>query len=143
MLPTVASVGFFPFSDNEEVIQPEHAKPNSLFIFNDVACEKQNNTRSYFCIGRHKKVDSFYFVQTYSRVPKQSIRDSTRISGSLSSRRYEHLPRSRKYGHKLRRVCQMCRLCWNSSKYGCMVIDHTRDNKDGRHRCGFVEYIIK
>jgi len=29
-------------------------------IFDDVACEKQNNIRSDFCMGRHKNIDSFY-----------------------------------------------------------------------------------
>lgn len=29
-------------------------------IFDDVACDKQNNIRAYFSMGRHNFIDSFY-----------------------------------------------------------------------------------
>ena len=29
-------------------------------IFDDIACEKQDSVRAFFCMGRHKKVDCFY-----------------------------------------------------------------------------------
>jgi len=47
--------------------------------FNDVACEKQNNIRSYFCMGRHKNTDSFYLCQTYTHVSKHLIRDTANM----------------------------------------------------------------
>lgn len=45
-------------------------------IFDDVACENQTNIRNYFAMGRHKQIDSFYLTQTYSKIPKQLIRDN-------------------------------------------------------------------
>jgi len=44
-------------------------------IFDDVACEKQDNL-FYFCMGRHKNFDPFYLCQTYSHIPKHLIRDN-------------------------------------------------------------------
>ncbi len=146
VLSMVPGIGFFPFSNNEEVIQPEDAKPNSLFIFDDVACEKQNNMRSYFCMGRHKSVDSFYLVQTYSRVPKQLIRDNANflVLFRQDDTNLRHIYRDHvNTDMTFEEFCQMCRLCWNSSKYGCMVIDRTREINGGRYRRGFDEYIIK
>ncbi len=146
VLSMVSGICFFPFSNNEEVIQPEEAKPNSLFIFDDVACEKQNNMRSYFCMGRHKNIDSFYLVQTYSSVPKQLIRDNANFlvlfrqdDTNLRHVYRDHVNTDMAFAE----FHQMCCLCWNSSKYGCMVIDRTREIQDGRYRRGFDEYIVK
>jgi len=49
-------------------------------IFGDVAYEKQNNIRSYFCMGRHKNIDSFYLCQTYTHIPKHIKRDNANMN---------------------------------------------------------------
>lgn len=79
LISPIEGMGYFTFSDNESVIPPDEAKNNSIIIFDDVACEKQNNIRSYFCMGRHKNVDSFYLCQTYTRIPKHLIRDNANM----------------------------------------------------------------
>lgn len=38
-------------------------KLNSVMIFDDKACAKQNFIRNYFIIGRHNDVDTFYLRQ--------------------------------------------------------------------------------
>lgn len=43
-------------------------------IFDDVVCEKQNNIRALFSMVSHEDVDSSYLCQTYTRVPKHSVR---------------------------------------------------------------------
>lgn len=63
VLDPIEGVQYFPFSDHEDVLTPDDAKPNRLMIFDDIACEKQDHVRSYFCHGRHKKVDSFISVR--------------------------------------------------------------------------------
>ena len=45
-------------------------------IFDDVACEKQDHIRSFFCMGRHNLIDSFHLCQTYTQVPKHLVRDN-------------------------------------------------------------------
>lgn len=57
LITSIKGMGYYTFSENESVIQPEKAKNNSIMIFDDVACEKQNNIRNYFCMGRHNNVD--------------------------------------------------------------------------------------
>jgi len=56
-------MGYHTFSHNDGVIDLSEAKNNSIMIFDDVACEKQDNTRSYICIGRHKNIDPFFYVE--------------------------------------------------------------------------------
>lgn len=65
---------YFPFKDNNENLEPTEDLENSVFIFDDVACDKQNKIREYFSPGRYKAVDSFYLCQTYARIPKHLIR---------------------------------------------------------------------
>ncbi|KAL4123320.1 hypothetical protein QTP88_015517 [Uroleucon formosanum] len=41
-------VGLFTFYENEQVIEPEKALPNSVFIFDDIITENQKIARTYF-----------------------------------------------------------------------------------------------
>ncbi len=93
--------------------------------------------RSYFCMRRHKNIDSFYLVQTYSSVPKQLIRDNANFlvlfcqdDTNLCHVYRDHVNTDMAFVE----FHQMCRLCWNSSKYGCTVIDRTREIQDDRYR---------
>jgi len=145
VLKLVPEIGYFPFDDNETVIPPEEAAPNSIFIFDDVACESQQHIRSYFCMGRHKNIDSFYLNQTYTRIPKHLIRDNANFI-VLFKQDYTNLRHI--YNDHVNtdmgfnKFCEICQFCWNSSKFGCLVLDKTRDLNDGRYRLGFDEFII-
>jgi hypothetical protein len=69
-------VGLFTFYENEQVIEPEKALPNSVFIFDDIITENQKIARTYFSRSRHNLVDVFYLAQSYSKVPKQLLSDN-------------------------------------------------------------------
>lgn len=77
VLSHVPQVNFFNYHINEDVINTDEALPDSIFVFDDIACENQNNIRNYFSMGRHKGIDCFYLSQTYSKIPKQLLRDNT------------------------------------------------------------------
>ena len=66
------------------VVPPSEACPNSIFIFDDVACDRQDAVREYFSMG-HANVDCFYLCQTYARIPKHLIA-TTRTCWSCSNR---------------------------------------------------------
>lgn len=68
VIQKVPEIGFYTFSNNFDVISIEQAKSNSIVIFDDVACDKQDNIRNYFCMGRHSQIDSFYLCHTYTRL---------------------------------------------------------------------------
>ena len=59
LLEPIDGVQYFPFREHDTVVDPEHALPNSIIVFDDIACEKQDNVRAFFCMGRHKQVDCF------------------------------------------------------------------------------------
>lgn len=79
VMKLVPGVSYFKYRDNEEVLQSNYASQNSIIIFDDVACDNQNNIRDYFAMGRHKNIDCFYLNQTYSKIPKQLIRDNANL----------------------------------------------------------------
>lgn len=70
VLERVDCVKYFPFKEHEKVITPNDARLNSIFVIDDIACEKQDNVKAFFSMCRHRNVDCFYLCQTYARIPK-------------------------------------------------------------------------
>uniref|UniRef100_UPI001C8F977A hypothetical protein n=1 Tax=Klebsiella pneumoniae TaxID=573 RepID=UPI001C8F977A len=76
VLSEVPEVSFFKFDAKDDIMPPSEAKPYSIFIFDDVSCENQCIIKTFFSLGRHNHIDSIYIGQTYSKIPKQLIRDN-------------------------------------------------------------------
>src|ERR1700712_1087623 len=129
ILNSIDEIGFYIFDNNADVPHPSSAKPNSIFIFDDVACDKQNNIRNYYCQGRHSGVDVFYLCQSYAPVPKHLIRDNANL---LVVFKQDNLNFKRLYDDHvnsdmtLKEFKSICDHCW-SRKYGFIVIDKDRD----------------
>lgn len=144
VLGKIEGFGYFVFSDNAEIVKPSEAERDSIFIFDDVACDKQDVMREYFSMGRHSAVDSFYLCQTYSRIPKHLIRDNANLivlfkQDELNLRHaYEDHVNTDMSFNQFKDVCA---LCWRNDKYGFLVIDKDNDIDDGRYRKGFDTYI--
>lgn len=143
LITPIKGMGYFTFSDNESVIPPDEAKNNSIIIFDDVACEKQNNIRSYFCMGRHKNVDSFYLCQTYTRIPKHLIRDNANM---IIMFKQDEMNMKHAYSDHVgtdmnfEKFCEICRECWKD-KYGFLTISKDDDLNAGRYRKLFNIFI--
>lgn len=136
-------VGYFPYKDNDEIIDASNARENSIFIFDDVACDKQNKIREYFAMCRHKCIDAVYICQTYSKIPKQLIRDNSNIivlfkQDDMNLRHVydEHVSPDVSYDV----FKQMCSECWNDN-FNTLVIVKDFDLKNGRYRKGFDKFI--
>lgn len=143
LFSSIKGLGYYTFSNNCEVIPPEAAKPNSVFIFDDVACGKQDNIRSYFCMGRHNNIDSFYLCQTYTHIPKHLIRDNANFliifkqdDTNLKHIYSDHVNSDMTFDS----FRKMCSECWVDN-YCFLVIDRDRSINDGRYRKGFDTFI--
>lgn len=145
IMQQVPEVGYFAYDENEQVIQPSDAEPNSVIIFDDVACEKQNNIRSYFAMGRHNNLDCFYLCQTYSRIPKQLVRDNANLlllfrqdERNLRHVYNDHVNTDMTYDN----FTQLCRKAWgDGNKHGFLLINKECDIDKGRYRVGFDQFI--
>lgn len=144
LITSIKGMGYYTFSDNEEVIPPDKAKQNSIMIFDDVACEKQDNIRSYFCMGRHKDIDSFYLCQTYTRIPKHLVRDNANILiiFKQDEMNLKHIYKDHVGGDmEFENFYNICRECWKE-KYGFLFINKDDEILCGRYRKGFNNFII-
>lgn len=136
-------IGYFPYDDNTMVINPSEAKPNSIMVFDDISCEKHDCIRNYFTMGRHKNIDTFYLGQTYSRIPKQLIRDNTNLvilfkQDEMNMRHVynDHVNTDMPFD----KFKALCGKAWDHH-YGFLVIDKDRDKEKGRYRLGFDTFV--
>jgi GTPase SAR1 family protein len=144
VLNQIPEIGFFKCRDNNDIIPLEEVKRNSIYIFDDIACEKQDNIKKMFAHGRHSEVSCFLITQTYSSVSKQLIRDNTNFiiifkqdGRNLLHLYHEHVSPDVTF----RMFLDMCKLCWEDP-FGFLVIDKTKSINNGRYRKGFDKLII-
>lgn len=144
LLRPIKGMSYFSFSCLENNIPaPNKVRHNSLFIFDDVACDKQNLMREYFSMGRHSNVDCFYLCQTYAHIPKHLVRDNANL---LILFKQDNLNLRHIYDDHVNTDItfdifkEMCSLCWKDN-YGFLVIDKDSDVRNGRYRKGFDNFI--
>lgn len=145
MLSNIPGIGFYPFTSSNQVIAPNKAKRNSIIIFDDVICDKnQENIKNYYCLGRHRGIDCFYLTQTYTRVSKHLIRDNCNL---LILFRQDDMNLKHVFNDmgvacdmKFDKFKMFCLACWKE-KYGFAVIDLDSDVGKGRYRKGFSDYL--
>lgn len=144
ILQPIKGMGYYTFSANDEVIPPSEAKPNSIIIFDDVICDKQDNIREYFCLGRHRGIDCFYLAQTYARIQKQLIRDNSNFiilfKQDETNLRHVFNDYSIACDMKFEQFRNLCNACW-SEKYGFVIIDTNSKVNEGRYRKGFDNFV--
>ena len=145
LLQPLNGMGFFSFSEHENVISPDQALPDSIMIFDDIACEKQDNVRAFFCMGRHKSVDCFYLCQSYARIPKHLVRDNVNF---LAVFKQDDVNLKHIYDDHVNtdmtftRFKDLCSNCWNDAKHGFLLIDKERPLERGRFRKTYDSFAI-
>lgn len=143
LLRPIKGIGYYPYKDSETIIPPSKAKSNSIFIFDDVACDKQSVMRDYFSMGRHNAIDCFYLCQTYTHIPKHLVRDNANL---IVLFKQDELNLKHVYADHVNTDMpfemfkQICGACWNE-KYGFLTINKDCEFKQGRYRKGFDNYI--
>lgn len=139
-------VQYHEFSSADELMEPQDVKANSIIVFDDVICEKnQEIIRKYYSLGRHRGVDSFYLTTTYARVGKHLIRDNCNflIIFQQNELNLKHIYDDMGVGCHMRldEFRKFCFECWRI-KYGFVVIDLDSEINCGRYRKGFADYLI-
>lgn len=145
IISDIDGVNIFTFYENDKVIQPEEVLPNSVFVMDDVIGENQNVIRDYFSRGRHNKVDIFYLAQSYSKVPKQLIRDNANliILFKQDERNLKHVYNEHCCGDmSYSEFKHFCATCWNRDRFSFIVICKDSERDNGRYRLGFDTFVI-
>lgn len=143
LLKPIKGIGFYQFNSSEHILEPSEAKPNSVFIFDDVACVNQNVIREYFSMGRHNHIDCFYLCQTYAKIPKHLIRDNANILFLFNQddQNLKHIY-SNHVGTDMdfEKFKSLCAFCWKKP-YGFLSIVKDNEINKGRYRQGIDHYI--
>lgn len=140
----VPQIKFYEFNDGNNVIAPSEALNNSVFIFDDVACENQINIRNYFSMGRHKQIDCFYLSQTYSKIPKQLLRDNANFliifkQDDVNLKHiYEEQISSDMTWNQFKNICKKV---W-SKPFNFVSINKDSLLNNGRYRKNFDHFIV-
>lgn len=144
VMKKIPETQYFIFDDNKEVIHPNDALKQSIMIFDDVACENQVNIRNYFAMGRHKEIDCFYLSQTYSKIPKQLVRDNVNLliifkqdDINLKHIYNEHVNNDMEW----LKFKKMCSSIWQDH-YSFLVVNKDCALDKGRYRKGFDTFIF-
>jgi len=145
IIAEIDGINMYMFFDNESVIPPEKVSPNSVFIMDDVIGDNQDIIRDYFTRGRHNKIDIFYLAQTYSKVPKQLIRDNANLivlfkqdETNLKHVYNEHSSTDMMYSE----FKNFCVTCWNRDRFAFVVICKDSERDNGRYRHGFDTFVV-
>ena len=145
LLTSIDEIKYFAFDDHVQVISPHNALPHSLMIFDDIACEKQDSLKAFFCMGRHKNVDSFYLCQSYAQAPKHLVRDNVNL---LVIFRQDEMNLKHIYNDHidtdmtLDNFKELCLQCWHKDEHGFVVVDKTSELENRRFRKGFDKFLI-
>lgn len=144
ILSDVKDVSYFKYNSNDDIIEPQNAKPYSVFIFDDVSSENQSMVQKYFTMGRHNYIDSIYIGQTYSKIPKQLIRDNVNVlvlfkqdETNLKHIYNDHVGSDIMY----KTFREICSMAWQD-KYGFLVIVKDDPLNNGRYRLNFDKYVM-
>lgn len=143
LLKPMKHIKYYPFSASENIMHPSEARPNSIFIFDDVSCENQQVIREFFSMGRHNKIDSFYLCQTYAKIPKHLIRDNANCliifkqdDMNLKHIYSDHVGTDTTFEE----FKQMCASCWQKP-YEFLTIFKDCNLNNGRYRKTFDCFI--
>lgn len=143
ILQQAGEIPFHTYNDKSDVVPPEEAAEDSVVVFDDVVLEDQDAIRQYFTMGRHRRLDCFYLCQTYSKIPKQLVRDNANLillfkQDELNLRHAydDHVNTDMSWNQ----FKDICRECWKQ-KYTFLTIDKERGLNKGRYRKGFDVFI--
>lgn len=143
ILTSISGIKYFPYTDNANLTPLCEVLPNSIFIFDDIATDRQEHLCSYFCQGRHKEIDTFCLIQTYARVCKQLIRDNANL---LVLFKQDDLNLKHVYNDHVNTDMtfvdfrNFCANCWMEN-YKFVVINKECGLFNGRYRKGFDNYL--
>lgn len=145
LLKPIKGITFNTFTTAENIDPPNRAKPNSLFIFDDVICNKQDVMREFFSMGRHNHVDCFYLAQSYARIPKNLIRENANViilfkqdEMNLKHVYTDHIGSMDFSFDTFKNICSMC---WSGEPFSFVSIFKDNELNGGRYRKGFDEFI--
>lgn len=143
VMQKIPEIKYQTFSNTSQVVSPDEASYNSVFIFDDVMCDKQQRMREFFSMGRHKSIDCFYLCQTYAKADKHLIRDNANfiVLFKQDGLNLKHIYEDHVCPEiTFEKFKELCNMCWKK-QYDFLTIDKSSDQDNGRFRLGFDKFV--
>lgn len=157
VLEGLPEIGYYPYEQYEDVIPPEEARTNSVFIFDDVPLGKHNAIKAYFATGRHKGIDSAYLGQSYTQIPKLLLRDNSNMLALFpqddNNLRYVYNEHASSDFRTFEQFKALCHRVWSTNEpaqarrsspvsHPFLLIDKTRSlGEGGRYRLNYDRFL--
>lgn len=144
VLDSIPECGYYTYSEIDEIIPPHEVKDHSVIIFDDIGFSKQGKISDYFSMGRHRNMSCFYLCQTYSKIPKQLVRDNANmcIIFPQDKLNLKHVYENNVFDMTFDNFLTVCQEAWKGEGRPFLTICHEFDSNDGRYRRNFDQYII-
>jgi len=101
--------------------------------------------RTYFSRARHNLIDVCYLAQSYSKVPKQLLRDNANFivlfkqdETNLKHVYNEHCSGDMSYSE----FKDFTASCWSRGRFEFIVINKDCERDNGRYRLGFDTFVV-
>src|SRR5436190_24103613 len=133
------------FTDSSCKITPNHVENDSILVFDDIKRDKicDKNIEQFYSMGRHKGLNCFYLCQTYSKIPKQLVRDNAKfiVLFKQDDMNLRHVYNNHVGGDvSFQEFKDMCNFCWKEV-YGFLTIDKQSPQNNGRYRFMFDKFL--
>lgn len=144
ILDSIKGINCYLFSSNDDVISPKEVKPYSVFLFDDILCDKQNNVQIFFSMGRHKNVDVIFISQSYAAISKRLIRENANFAilfeQDIMNLKHVYDDFGISSDMSFDQFREMCANCWKE-KYSFVSVDLEREKNEGKYRKNFDTFI--
>lgn len=125
-------------------ITPNDVEKHSIIVFDDVNCSDNPKISEFYSMGRHRNLNCFYLCQTYSKIPKQLVRDNANfiVLFQQDDLNLKHVYNNHVGGDvSFQEFKNMCKTCWKED-HGFLVIDKQSSLHCGRYRCKFDQFFV-
>ena len=127
----------YPNYKTSNEIKPINKYKGSVVIFDDMLGAKNSSQKDeFFTRGRHEDLDVYYISQSYSALPRQSIRNNSdrlilfkQTLRDVQSMSYDIGAYDMKYDE----FKEMCHKGW-SEKFNYLCTDMTKNRDNGKYR---------
>jgi len=106
LLAPIEEIGYFTFSNNNDVASLNEALSNFIFVFDNDMRQARRDQR-VLALGQH--ADCFYLYQTYAKIP---IRDNANLfkQDDINLKHVYHDNVNPDISYE--NFCELCRCCW-------------------------------
>ena len=117
-----------------------------MLVLDDVLLGPQNKIEDMYTRGRHNGIDTFYIAQNYFKLPRQTVTENANfiVLFSQDMKNLNHIYNDHCSGDGIscQQFHEFCSSVWKSGKHAYVILDLSRNVKDGKYRRGLKDFWV-